>query len=81
VGVKARLLVLWHQSLAHNEKARSWTRFSKVKEGDKEREMGAASGEDRARNHDCQATIGVVPPGLYEGWSTFFEAKNFRFWV
>ena len=37
VGVKARLLALWHQSLAHNEKARSWTRFSKVKEGDKER--------------------------------------------
>jgi hypothetical protein len=37
VGVKARLLALWHQSLAHNEKGRSWTRFSKVKEGDKER--------------------------------------------
>jgi hypothetical protein len=37
VGVKARLLALWHQSLAHNEKARSWTRFSKVKEGDKEK--------------------------------------------
>jgi hypothetical protein len=32
-----RLLALWHESLAHNEKARSWTRFSQVKEGEKEK--------------------------------------------
>jgi hypothetical protein len=36
-NVKMRLLALWHQSLVHNEKARSWTRFSKVKEGEKEK--------------------------------------------
>jgi hypothetical protein len=37
VNVKMRLLALWHESLAHNEKARSWTRFSQVKEGEKEK--------------------------------------------
>jgi hypothetical protein len=33
VGVKRRLIELWHQSLAQNEKSRSWTAFSNLKTG------------------------------------------------
>jgi hypothetical protein len=31
VGVKRRLIELWHQSLAQNEKSRSWVAFSNLK--------------------------------------------------
>jgi hypothetical protein len=33
VGVKRRLIELWHQSLAKSEKSRSWTAFSNLNSG------------------------------------------------
>jgi hypothetical protein len=33
VGVKRRLIELWHQSLAKSEKSRSWTAFSNLNRG------------------------------------------------
>jgi hypothetical protein len=33
VGVKRRLIELWHQSLAKSEKSRSWTTFSNLSRG------------------------------------------------
>ena len=33
VGVKMRLIALWHQSLARSEKSRSWTAFSNLNRG------------------------------------------------
>jgi hypothetical protein len=33
VDVKKRLIELWHQSLAHNEKPRNWTAFSNLSRG------------------------------------------------
>jgi hypothetical protein len=33
IDVKARLIALWHQSLARNEKSRNWTAFSNLNTG------------------------------------------------
>ena len=33
VNVKARLIALWHQSLARSERARTWTAYSNLKRG------------------------------------------------
>ena len=33
VGVKMRLIALWHQSLARSEKSRNWTTFSNLNRG------------------------------------------------
>jgi hypothetical protein len=37
VDVKMRLIALWHQSLARNEKSRSWTAFSNLKKEDRKK--------------------------------------------
>ena len=37
VGVKRRLIELWHQSLARSEKARSWTAFANLTSGAKKK--------------------------------------------
>ena len=37
VDVKMRLIALWHQSLARNERSRSWTLFSSSRKGDRKK--------------------------------------------
>jgi hypothetical protein len=37
VDVKRRLIELWHQSLARNEKSRSWTAFSNLSGGERKK--------------------------------------------
>ena len=37
IGVKRRLIELWHQSLAKSEKSRSWTAFSNLTSGAKKK--------------------------------------------
>jgi hypothetical protein len=42
VGVKRRLIELWHESLARSEKSRSWTAFSNLTSGAKKKAAYAA---------------------------------------
>ena len=37
VGVKRRLIELWHESLARSEKSRSWTAFSNLNRGERKK--------------------------------------------
>ena len=46
VGVKRRLIELWHQSLAKTEKSRSWTAFSKLNDGLKKKAAYTAGTND-----------------------------------